>query len=79
MYLSVSEKLKKNGIALIVKEKKLKGAIVGYETVSTSIIKISFNAKPTNINDIHVYAPTVEKENETTFYLKLTKVINKNI
>lgn len=47
--------------------------MLGYETVSTRIISIRFQAKLRNINIIQVYAPTTDPSDEDieNFYLEL--------
>ena len=51
------ESHRRNGEALII-NKRVQNAVVGYKLKSNRIISAHFQAKPFNITEIQVYAPT---------------------
>ena len=51
------ESHRRNGVALII-NKRVQNAVVGYKLKSNRIISAHFQAKPFNITEIQVYAPT---------------------
>ena len=57
IYYCGQESLRSNGVALIV-NKRAQNAVVGYKLKSNRIISAHFQAKPFNITEIQVYAPT---------------------
>jgi len=57
--------------------RRIAGALIGYEPINSRLITVRLNAKPRNISIIQVYAPTSEQEEEQIeqFYMELTTAI----
>ena len=62
IYYCGQESLRRNGVALIVKKKRVWNAVLGCNLKNNIMISDLFQSKPLNITVIQVYAPTTDAE-----------------
>ncbi|CAG4966253.1 unnamed protein product [Colias eurytheme] len=78
IYFSGNENRHFSGVAIAI-PKTWKNAVLGYNPINDRIISIKFNASPTPLNIIQVYAPTGQANDEVVeeFYKELELTIDK--
>ena len=69
VYYCMQESLRRNGVAIIVKKKRVQNAVLGCSLKNHRMISTCFKGKPFNITVIQVYAPTINaKEAEAEWF-----------
>ena len=56
-YYCGQKSLRRNGVAIIVKKKRVQNAVLQFNLKNDRMISVCFQGKPFNITEIQVYAP----------------------
>ena len=62
IYYRGQESLRRNGVAIIVKKKRIQNAVLGSNLKNDRMISVCFQGKPFNITVVQVYAVTSNEE-----------------
>ena len=77
IYYCGQESLRRNRVAIIVKKKRVRNAVLGCNLKNDKMISDCFQGKPFNITVIQVYGPTTNAKNpeDEQFYEDLKDLL----